>query len=150
MGVLTSEMVETLEKQRLGFVATVSENGEPNVSPKGTFVVIDGATIAFGEIRSPMTLENLRARPAVEVNFVDPLARRGFRAKGTATIRERGSAAFLEHIARFDRWGDLAKRIRNIVVIDVRIAQPLTSPAYDDGATEAELRAQWAKVLLSD
>ena len=150
MGALTSEMIETLEKQRLGFVATVLENGEPNVSPKGTFVVIDSGTIAFGDIRSPVTLENLRNRPAVEVNFVDPLARKGFRARGIATIHERGSATFDAHIERFDRWGDLATRIRNIVAIDVRAAQPLSSPAYDDGATEAELRAQWAKVLLSD
>lgn len=57
---------------------------------------------------------------------------------------------FDEHIERFDRWGELAKRIKNIVEIDVQITQPLTSPAYDDGATEAELRDQWAKVLLSE
>jgi len=150
MEALTSEMIKTLEKQRLGFVATVLENGEPNVSPKGTFVVIDSATIAFGEIRSPMTLENLRARPSIEVNFVDPLTRKGFRARGTAVVCARGSAMFDEHIARFDRWDNLANRIKNIVVIQVQKAQSLTSPAYDDGATEDELRAQWTKQLLSD
>ena len=147
---LTSEMIKTLEKQRLGFVATVLESGDPNVSPKGTFVAIDNTTIAFGEIRSPMTLRNLRSRPSIEVNFVDPLTRKGFRARGTAVICERGSATFDEHIARFDRWGNLANRIKNIVVIHVQNAQPLTSPAYDDGATEDELRAQWTKQLLSD
>ncbi len=147
---LTSEMIKTLEKQRLGFVATVSENGEPNVSPKGTFVAIDGGTIAFGEIRSPKTLENLLVRPAVEVNFVDPLSRKGFRAKGTATVHGRGSATFDEQIARFERWGDLAERIKHIVMIDIQTTQALTSPAYDDGAKEADLRAQWAETLLSD
>ena len=45
---LTDEMIATAEKQRLGFVATVSDDGQPNVSPKGTFVVIDNQTLAFG------------------------------------------------------------------------------------------------------
>ena len=40
--------MHTVEKQRLGFVATVSATGEPNLSPKGTFVVLDDRTLAFG------------------------------------------------------------------------------------------------------
>ena len=32
----------------LGFVATVTAGGRPNVSPKGTFLVLDDQTIAFG------------------------------------------------------------------------------------------------------
>ena len=147
---LTDEMIATAEKQRLGFVATVSGDGQPNVSPKGTFVVIDEQTLAFGEIRSPATLKNLRGNASIEVNFVDPLSRKGFRAKGSATIWQRGSTEFEENIARFDRWGDLAKRINNIIVISVRVAKPLTTPVYDDGAVESELRAAWTEILLSE
>ncbi len=147
---LTDEMIATVEKQRLGFVATVSDDGQPNVSPKGTFVVIDNQTLAFGEIRSPATLKNLRGNSSIEVNFVDPLSRKGFRAKGSASIWKRGSADFEENIARFDRWGGLARRINNIVVISVRVAKPLTTPAYDDGAVESELRATWTEILLSE
>ncbi len=147
---LTDEMIRIAEKQRLGFVATVTQDGEPNVSPKGTFVVIDDQTLAFGEIRSPVTIRNLRERPLLEVNFVDPLARKGFRVKGSAEIYERGSDHYHEHIDRFARWGSLAKRIRNVVLIRVHAAQLLTSPAYDDGATEAQLRAQWSEILLSE
>ncbi len=147
---LSSEMIRTLEKQRLGFTATVSADGRPNLSPKGTFVVIDDKTIAFGEIRSPRTLVNLRANPRVEVNFVDPLSRKGFRAKGHATIAASDTTLYREHIGRFDRWGDLAKRIRHIVLISVDEASPVTTPAYDLGATEADLRNQWASTLLSE
>lgn len=80
---LTQAMKDTANKHRLGYVATVSASGQPNVSPKGTFVVIDDRTLAFGDIRSPGTVTNLRERPGTEVNFVDPLARKGFRARGT-------------------------------------------------------------------
>jgi hypothetical protein len=148
--VLTERMKSIVEKQRLGFVATVCEDGEPNLSPKGTFVVVDDRTLAFGEIRSPGTIRNLRHRPTVEVNFVDPLIRKGFRAKGVASIHERGSDIYAAHRSRFDRWGKLADRIENIVLIDIRSAKALSSPVYDDGAKEAQLREQWANILLAE
>ena len=69
---LTADMKRVIREQRLGFVATVNPDGTPNVSPKATFVVIDDATIGFGDIRSPGTLRNLKSNPAIEVNFVDP------------------------------------------------------------------------------
>ena len=73
---LTPDMKRIIEEQRLGFVATAAADGTPNVSPKGTFVVLDDETIGFGEIRSPGTIRNLRANPRVEVNFVDPFVAR--------------------------------------------------------------------------
>ena len=38
---LTEDMIRVVRKHRLGFVATTNPNGTPNLSPKGTFVVID-------------------------------------------------------------------------------------------------------------
>ena len=51
---MTPDLMQLIREQRLGFVATVSADGAPNLSPKGTFVVVDAATVAFGEIRSPV------------------------------------------------------------------------------------------------
>jgi hypothetical protein len=76
---LTPDMKRIIEEQRLGFVATASLDGTPNVSPKGTFAVLDDLTIAFGEIRSPGTIRNLKANPRIEVNFVDAFVRKGYR-----------------------------------------------------------------------
>lgn len=61
-----SAMVRLIREQRLGFVATVNVDGTPNMSPKGTFVVVDAATVAFGD----GTLGNLAARPAMEISFM--------------------------------------------------------------------------------
>lgn len=138
---LTSDMKRIIEEQRLGFVATASRDGLPNVSPKGTFVVLDDATIAFGEIRSPGTMRNLKTNPRVEVNFVDPFVRKGYRFSGTASVVERNDAAFDTFRARF-RSG-LERRFRAIVTITVTKALPLVSPAYDDGKTEREVRRSW-------
>jgi hypothetical protein len=147
---LLPEMVRILEKQRLGFVATVSADGKPNLSPKGTFVAIDNTTVAFGEIRSPNTLVNLKLSAFVEINFVDPLSRKGFRAGGTAAAYAVNTEGYLKYISLFYRWPTLSPRIRHIVVISIDEASYLTSPVYDDGASESELRKQWTHTLLSD
>ena len=115
--------------------------GTPNVSPKGTFVVLDDKTIAFGEIRSPGTIRNLRANPRVEVNFVDPFVRKGYRFAGTAGVVERGSPGFDALVGRLQ--SPLAPRMRAIVTIAVTKALPLMSPAYDDGTTEVQIRRSW-------
>jgi predicted pyridoxine 5'-phosphate oxidase superfamily flavin-nucleotide-binding protein len=138
---LTPDMKRIIGEQRLGFVATTARDGTPNVSPKGTFIVLSDTMIAFGDIRSPGTIRNLRTNPRVEVNFVDPFVRKGYRFAGTADVVERGNAAFDTLLARFR--SALAPRMRAIVRISVTKALPLTSPAYDDGATEAELRRSW-------
>jgi hypothetical protein len=138
---LTSDMKRIIEQQRLGFVATTAPDGAPNVSPKGTFIVVDEATIAFGEVRSPGTIRNLRADPRIEVNFVDLFVRKGYRFAGTASVVERGDGAFAALLGHFR--GAVAPRIRAIVTVTVTKALPLNSPAYDDGKTEAELRRIW-------
>lgn len=138
---LTPGMRRVIEEQRLGFVATAAPDGTPSVSPKGTFVVLDDRTIAFGEIRSPGTVRNLRANPRLEVNFVDVFTRRGYRFAGLATLVERGDADFDTLLVKLR--STLSSRIRTIVTIAVTRALPLTSPAYDDGKTEAELRRAW-------
>ena len=67
--------------------------------------------------------------------------RKGYRFAGTATVVERGEAGF--QILLPNLCSALTHRIRDIVTISVTRALPLTSPAYDDGKTETELRRQW-------
>ena len=139
---LTPDMKRIVKEQPLGFVATVAADGTPNVSPKGTFFVVDDATIAFAEIRSPATVRNLQANPRIEVNFVDPFVRKGYRFAGTAKLLARGEDNFDELLKK--SGSSLAPRVRAIVVISVAKALPLVSPAYDDGtATEDKLRRSW-------
>ena len=141
MGILTEEMRRLVEEQRLGFVATVCPDGTPNLSPKGTVTVWDDGHLIFADITSPRTVANLRANPAVEVNVVDPFARRGFRFKGTATVLADGPA-YDEAVAFFRARGSRLP-IRSVVLVAVTRALPVVSPAYADGTTEAEVRARW-------
>ncbi len=90
MGVLTDEMRSLVDRQRLGYVATVTPDGKPNLSPKGTTAVWDEDRLVFADIASPRTIKNLQRNAALEVNVVDPLTRKGFRFKGTGEVVEEG------------------------------------------------------------
>ncbi len=138
---LTADMKRLAGDHPLGFVATVSPDGAPNLSPKGTFAVIDDRTLAFADIRSPQTVRNLRANPRLEVNFVDPFVRKGYRFSGTARLVDRGETGF-EAILEKLRTA-FAGRVRTVVMVTVEKAAPLTSPSYDDGRNEHDLRKAW-------
>jgi predicted pyridoxine 5'-phosphate oxidase superfamily flavin-nucleotide-binding protein len=144
MGILTADMKRVVAEQRLGFVATVCPDGTPNLSPKGTTSVWDDDHLVFANIHSPGTLANLRHNPAVEINVVDVVLRKGYRFKGVASILDSGPV--YERIIDFykGRRG-LASEIREVVLVKVRAAEPVYSPAYDRGASEDEVRANWER-----
>jgi predicted pyridoxine 5'-phosphate oxidase superfamily flavin-nucleotide-binding protein len=142
MALLTADMKRVVEEQRLGFFATVCADGTPNVSPKGTIAVWDDDHLVFANIRSPGTMANLRTNPTVEVNVVDPVVRKGYRFKGVASVLESG-ALYDRAIAFYKERGTPTDIIREVVLIRVHNAQPVTSPAYDLGLSEDEVRALW-------
>jgi hypothetical protein len=136
-------MKRVVEEQRLAFVATVCPDGTPNLSPKGTIAVWDDEHLAFANVRSPGTLANLRRNPSVDVNVVDPFARRGYRFKGTGSVLESGELH--DRIVDFYRKRGVVSPIRGVVLIRVGSAQLVDSPAYDRGESEAEIRARWER-----
>ncbi len=139
---LNAEMKDLIATFPLGFVATITPDGAPAVSPKGTFLVLDDQRIAYSDIRSPGTRRNLSANPAVEVNFVDPFRRMAVRAAGTAAIHAKETAWFASHHPQWqDIFGDLAGRINCLVEITLSSAQMIWTPPYDDGVSEDEMIA---------
>ncbi|NNE25101.1 MAG: pyridoxamine 5'-phosphate oxidase family protein [Rhizobiales bacterium] len=139
---LTADMKTLITNHRAGMVATINDDGTPSVSPKATFVIIDDARIAVGNIRSPGTVANLRKRPAVEVCFIDVITRKAVRVTGTAAITPKAEAEPVLMDA-FDReWAAYLDHISGFIDITVTTAELILSPAYDLGLTEDELKAQ--------
>ena len=138
---LTAPMKRLIANYNAGAVGTINEDGTPAVSPKATFVVIDDACIAFGNIRSPGTVANIRSRPDVEVNFIDVLTRRAVRVKGRAEIVEKESEAGRRLLPAFEEhWAPYLPHMQCFVSISVMHAELVLSPAYDIGHTAGELR----------
>ena len=140
---ITEEIRGFLDRQKLGYVATVTPDGRPNLSPKGSVIGWDSRTLAFANIRSPETVENLRHNPHVEVNVVDPLLRRGFLFRGKARNIDGGPA--YDEIVRHYRDSGIKSPISSVVLVDVSDVSEVTSPLYDLGIPESEIKAKWKK-----
>lgn len=139
---ITEAAAKIIRDFPLGTVASITPDGRPAASPKGTFLVLDDMTLAYGDIRSPGTAANLRKTAMTEVVFIDVFRRKGVRLTGSTEIVETGSARFNEYHPRWvEAWGALANRIKALVLIHVDGLKMLSTPPYDDGATEAEMIA---------
>jgi len=127
--------------QKLGYVATVSFDGSPNLSPKGTIVILDDSRLVFANIRSPQTVENLTKNPSIEINVIDPFSRMGYRFKGIANILSDGSD-FKKILDYFEKKG-IKSKISDIVIVDVKSFSKVTSPSYDLGLKKDVLIEKW-------
>ena len=139
-------MKNLLSKQKLGFVATVSPDNTPNLSPKGTIIVWNNDLI-FADIKSPNTIANLKKNPSIEINVVDPLIRRGYRFKGEGKIISEGDE-FQKIITHYKNEG-IKSEIKSIVLVKVGTVNEVTSPLYDLGYSEEEIKTKWKKYYLS-
>jgi hypothetical protein len=94
MGKVTDEMKEfinNLVKARMvGFVATASKDGIPNLVPKGSLGILDDDNLVFADFGSERTLNNIRENPKVSATFVDVNKRKGYQFKGNAEILDSG------------------------------------------------------------
>jgi len=142
MGLLTQEIKDFVNKTKLGFIATVCPDGTPNLSPKGTTIAWDNDHLAFADICSPGTVNNLLNSPTIEINVVDVFIRKGYRFKGTAKIFSEGPvyndviASYGEAVSKYD--------IKNIVLVKVDRVLQITSPIYDTGLSEDEIKNKWS------
>ena len=143
MGLISQQIQRFLDVHKLGYVATVSSDNAPNLSPKGTIIGWDSDTLSFADIRSPDTMRNILSNPAVEINVIDPLSRKGFLFRGTSRI-VRNSATY-DDILKCYRDRGVKSPINAIVLVDVSEVKEVTSPLYDLGVTESEIRSKWKR-----
>jgi len=141
---ITPEIKAFLNLQKLGFVATVNSDGNPNISPKGTIIGWGEKILAFADIRSPDTMNNLKTNPHVEINVIDPLLRKGYLFRGEARIIQDGVGLF-EEILNHYRANGVKSPINSIALVDVSVVSKVTSPLYDLGLSEYEIKSKWKK-----
>ncbi len=144
---ISEEIKNFIKQQKLGFVSTVSPDGTPNVSPKGTILAWGDSYVVFADIKSPQTIANLENNPSVEINVVDPFARRGYRFKGKAKIL-RDNSEFSKILKHYGEKG-IKSKINAIVMVKIDTLNEITSPLYDLGYSEEEIKKKWKKYYLS-
>ena len=138
---ITPEIKNFLKIQKLGYVATVSSDGLPNISPKGTIIAWSSEILAFADIRSPDTVKNLQNNSNVEINVIDPLLRKGYLFKGVARLINSGLQ--YDEILQYYRDNGITSPINAIILVDVSYVSDVTSPLYDMGISEDEIKSKW-------
>ena len=138
---ITSEIKNFLNTQKLGYVATVSSDGLPNISPKGTIIAWSSEILAFADIRSPDTVKNLQNNSNVEINVIDPLLRKGYLFKGVARLINSGLQ--YDEILQYYRDNGITSPINAIILVDISEISDVISPLYDMGISEGEIKSKW-------
>jgi len=144
---ITEEIKDFLKVQKLGYVATVTPDGKPNISPKGTIIGWTDKILAFADIRSPDTMTNLKENPNVEINVIDPLLRKGYLFEGKSRILQEGTV--YQEILNHYRQNGIKSPINEIVLVDVTSVSDVISPLYDLGITEEEIKSKWKKYFAN-
>jgi uncharacterized protein len=144
VAIITEEMARMIAELRLCYVATVTPDGKPNLSPKGSLRVMDEDHLAFADIMSPATMRNLRSNPHIEINIVHPFLRRGYRFKGRCEIVTNGDT--FDRVAN-ELWQREGRQypVNAVVRVTVETALPVRSPAYvfNKGVKEDDVRKIW-------
>ncbi|MCV0431397.1 pyridoxamine 5'-phosphate oxidase family protein [Nitrosopumilus sp.] len=140
---ITEKIKNFLNLQKLAYVATVSADGKPNISPKGTVIGWTADSLAFADIRSPDTMKNIQNNSNVEINVIDPLLRKGYLFQGTAKILQEG--ILYEDILSYYRKNGIKSQINSIVLVNVSDVSEVISPLYDMGISEKEIKSKWKK-----
>jgi len=90
---------------------------ELQISPKGTIIGWTSEFLAFANIRSPDTVNNLKNNPDVEINVIDPLLRRGYLFKGSTRILNDGQ--MYDEILEFYKNLGIKSIIHEIILVTV-------------------------------
>lgn len=127
---LTTEIKEYIDRSILCWLATVSTENVPNVSPKEIFTYYGKDQIIVANIASPQTVRNIKQNENVCVSFVDILVQKGFQLKGTAKVIGKTDSKFvvMEKILAEMTGGNFP--FSTITVISVKQAKPIIAPKY--------------------
>ncbi len=115
MAKLSQEAKKIIAEFGPALIATASKAGKPNVSPKGSFRVLDDEHVIFANIASPRTMANLKENPQLTTLIFDRSTRKGCRIWGKAEVLNSGEL-FDSLSAEFAQRGMKVKHVVKVTV----------------------------------
>jgi predicted pyridoxine 5'-phosphate oxidase superfamily flavin-nucleotide-binding protein len=123
-------MKTDIENSVLCWLATVDQDGTPNVTPKEIFSCHGDDRIIVADIASTNTVRNIRSHPSVCVSFIDVFRQRGFKVVGSATIIEPHNADCAVVGANVLRMAGSDFPIRHLISIQIERVSRIWAPSY--------------------
>ncbi len=128
--VITDDCARYIESSVLCWLATASEDGFPNVSPKEAFLLNEKGRILVANIASPQTVRNIQENRKVCVSFVNAFVQKGYKVRGEAAILTIGDADYAEAYASLRSFIGDAFKIISIIEIDPVLIESIIAPSY--------------------
>ncbi len=119
MAKLSEEAKKIISEIHPACVATASRGGKPNVSPRGSFRVLDDEHVAFIEGGQLYTLANLKENPQLSALVFDPATRKGCRIWGKMTEIIKSGDFFDAISAEYAPRGITVKQVIKVAVEEV-------------------------------
>ncbi|MBD1262413.1 pyridoxamine 5'-phosphate oxidase family protein [Maribacter polysiphoniae] len=127
---LTTDITEYINRSVLCWLATVSAENIPNVSPKEIFNYYGADKIIIANIASPQTIKNIKQNENVCISFIDILVQKGFQLKGKARIIEKTNSDFLEMEKTLSKMTHGKFPFSSITEITIEQTKPIIAPKY--------------------
>lgn len=127
---ITTEIKESIDRSVLCWLATVSTENIPNVSPKEIFNYYGTDKIIVANIASPQTVRNIKHNPNICISFIDILVQKGFQITGRAKIIEKVDSEFSEMEKILIKMTGGNFPFSTITEIKVELVKQIIAPKY--------------------
>ena len=127
---LTTEIKQYMDKSVLCWLATVSLDSIPNVSPKEIFTYYGAEHIIIANIASPQSVLNIKTNKNVCISFIDILIQKGFQIKGSAEIIKKTDLEFLEMEKVLLKMTEGKFPFITIIKVTIKQVKPIIAPKY--------------------
>lgn len=137
---LQKEHQKIIQDSVLCWLATVDDQGQPNVSPKEMFTVLDEHHLGIAHIASPRSVRNIQHQSKVCVSILDVFVQKGFKFYGEARILERQHLNFPSRAATLLALAEPMFKIQSLIEVKVTQIKSIVAPSYflyPDTTTEA-------------
>jgi uncharacterized protein len=127
---ITTDVRDAAQRSVLCWLATVDQTGQPNVSPKEIFAVMDDRHLVIANIASPCSVRNVATDSRVCVSFVDVFVQKGFKVNGTARNVRKSDADFVHWSAPLALMAGPRFPMHSVLVIQATAIEPIVAPSY--------------------
>lgn len=127
---LNDEIRNSMRESVLCWLATATNEGVPNVSPKELFVPYGKDCVLIANIASPKSVANINQNSSVCVSFVEVFKQKGFKLRGRATLVETSDPVFESLINELHKLGGEDFPVLSIIKVLVEAVEPIIAPSY--------------------
>ncbi len=136
---------QTLGGCVLCWLATVDALGQPNVSPKEVFAVIDEEHLVIAHIASPTSVKNVLQNPKVCISLIDIFVQKGWKLLGRAKYVHSSDEVFHAYAKPLLPMAGDQFKIQGVFLVAVEQAHPIIAPSYrfypDTTTEQAQIEA---------